>query len=294
MADETLKSSVLVKDGVWQVPIDQRPANWQTMGLNESEVSVAVAVIEPPAEPAPPAVPITSVVANSTAELPGLQGPLIPWAQNKLEEARAEHAELAEAIEHAKKRKWKFTSMVKAAKNALSRFTFYDKVVKALEAGYMLFPPVPNAAVFAIRTDSNCQWGTRWLEWGFPTRTAQAVGLPAGEGEYANPYVKWIHVSNRKNDQGKELRLWEPLHLEDPTFPLVMAKPEIVEAVNAAMEMKVFDEIRMFPLETVAGPTPRVRFPKEADPCILGSIFDKRNDKRHYFLISWRIDQKDI
>ena len=64
-----------------------------------------------------------------------------------------------------------------------------------------------------------------------------------------------------------------------------MAKPQIIEATNAAMEMKVFDEIRLFPFTKRRG-----------DPCILGTIIDRSGttERRHAFLISWLIREQDI
>lgn len=292
MEDEKPRQIEMAKDGRWLIPPEQRPTNWQTMGLKEQEATAAVAVLESTEPPKPQ---VTSVIANSTGELPGLQAPLIPWAQKKLDEATAEHAELTASIDLVKKRKWKVTSLVNAARRALSNMEFYQKVVAALKEGYMIFPPVPNAAVFAIRTDSRHEWGHRTTtNSNFPVRTEEAAGLPVGEGDYANPYVKWIHWNDTDIGGGNVQREWKPEDLGDPVFPLKMAKPQIVEAVNAAMEKKIFDEIRMFPMEVVHAPSPRLRAGAMADPCILGSIYNPRNKKRHYFLISWLINESDI
>ncbi len=302
MADEDVKTQAveLAKDGRWLVPVDRRPSNWQFMGLKEplveaqAEAETAIAVMEQPVsveiKPA-----VTSVTANTTAELPGLQAPLIPWAKERLEDARAEHAELSESIEHAKKRKWKFTGMMNSARKALSRITFYEKIVAALEDGYMLFPPVPNAAVFAIRTEKVSQYGQRYTKnSSYPVETIEPEGLPVGEGQYVNPYVRWIHWDDKDIGGGNVERSWRPEDLDSPVFPLKMAKPRIVEAVNAAMEQGVFDEIRMFPMEKVSAPSPRLRAGAMSDPCILGAIYDPRNRKRHYFLISWLIEKSDV
>lgn len=285
----------LVKDGVWLVPPEDRPENWQTMGLKEPEGSTAVAVLEAPEpvavavqEPAVPAVPApTYSVANDPAELADLQNSLTPWAKAKLEEVRLEHSELSQAIEHAKKCKWNWRAMGNAAASAISRITFYEKVVAALEAGYMLFPPVPNADVIALRCPSS-QLINKFVEqnanWSSPSQTVTNEPLPAGKGTYLNPVTHWKTIRKWKDDKGKEIKEWMALQLGKPEFPLLMAKPQVVEAVNAAMEMKVFDDIRMFPFERRG----------KGDPCILGSIVDKATKKRHYFLISWRIDAKDI
>lgn len=287
----------LVKDGAWQVPPEERPVNWQAMGIKGPEGSTAVAVMEAPEQVAvavkeveviaPTAVAPTYSMANHPSELADLQDSLTPWAKAKLEEVRLEHSELSQAIEHAKKCKWNWKAMGNAATSALSRITFYEKVVAALEAGYMLFPPVPNADVIALRCVGN-QLTNKFQQQNAnrrsPSSTVTQKPLPAGVGTYLNPVTHWKTIRKWKDEKGNEIKEWMALQLGKPEFPLLMAKPQVVEAVNAAMEMKVFDDIRIFPFERRA----------KGDPCILGSIADRATKKRHYFLISWRIDAKDI
>jgi hypothetical protein len=227
----------------------------------------------------------TTVVANTTAELPALQQPLLGWAKKKLEESREEHDELLAAIAEARKANWKITALQKAATKAAGRYRFYDKVTAALEAGYMLFPPVPNADVIAFRANDRVP-GQPYENLPSYSRPHEEVQmpqtLPRGEGEYLDPVVRWVLIRTYKDEKNNERKEWQALDLENPTFPLLMGKPEIIRATNAAMEQKVFDEIRMFP------------FQRNVDPCILGSIVDRRNNKSLYFLISWRINESDL
>lgn len=160
----------------------------------------------------------------------------------------------------------------------------------------MLFPPVPNADCIAVRvTEDTFQFVDRCRDlsqWHRPVGECAADVLPGGEGKYINPVVRWTllrkYEKETNNTGGKETRMeWMSLDLEDPAFPVAMAKPEIVEATSAAMGLKVFDEIRMFPFERR----------RKGDPCILGSIAlrtGKNVDRRLYFLISWRINATDI
>lgn len=234
------------------------------------------------------ATPVETVVANApTNELSALQAPLAGWARQKLAEATAEYSELTEAARKAKLQRWNTSALNKAKSAAAARITFYAKAVGALEAGYMLFPPVPNADVIAVRLDHSRppvdfkteRWGRPYME------TTPNQPLDAGEGEYKNPVVRWALVQKLKDEKGNDKGAeWQALDLTDPVFPLAMAKPSIVEAVNAAMELKVFDEIRMFPLER--RPT--------GDPCLLGSIIEHKTLRRLYFLISWRVDYGDL
>jgi hypothetical protein len=229
-----------------------------------------------------------TAIANTTAELPALQAPLLGWAQKKLEEAREEHAELLDAIGEARRMNWKVSALQGAAKKAAARYCFYDKVVAALEAGYMLFPPVPNADVIAFRTLHNeppNRYEDREAWAGSPGGTAEDKETPPrGDGKYLSPVIHWQLLRTYKTEKGQERKEWSALDLEDPIFPLMMGKPEIIRATNAAMEQKLFDEIRMFPFER--RPT--------GDPCILGSVVDRRNSKSLYFLISWRVNESDL
>lgn len=229
----------------------------------------------------------TDVVANAPNELTALQAPLAGWARQKMEAARSEYEELTLAVAEAKKHKWKTSTLSKAATAALGRVTFYDKAVKALEAGYMLFPPVPNADVIAVRLLNDRPPRDYELTRRGPpdTQATPITPLEAGEGEYHEPLVHWTLLRNIKDDKGNVVdKEWQALELGDPVFPLAMGKPSIIAATNAAMEMKVFDEIRMFPFER------RLK----GDPCILGSITEHKSRRRLYFLISWRINASDI
>lgn len=282
--DKALVSTAIGKDGVWQVPADKRPDGWEKMGLREAE-STAVAVAPPP--PAP-----TTVMANSTAELPGLQGPVLGWARKRLDQERVDLQELEQSLAMAKKQRWGTTALRNARNKSIAAVTFYEKVVDALEAGYVLFPPVPNADVIAFRCGTphmNEVQDTRNVNWERPRQVMQAsTPLTSGEGDYYNPVPKWVKMRSYKTEKGEDRAEWRSLDLDSPQFPLAMAKPEIIEATNAAMEMRVFDEIRMFPFER--RPT--------GDPCLLGTVIEKqfpgRQQRRHYFLISWRINESDI
>ena len=272
----------LVKDGVWQVPPAERPKGWEAMPVREALLPVqetAVAVIEQP---------VTTMVATAPEQLPDLQVPLEGWAEKKLEEARAEYAELNEAAEVAKKQKWNTRALKNAAAKAMARCTFYDKVVAALKAGFMLFPPVPNADCIAVRTPASqvVEQERQTSDWDKPQPLALRNQINSrGVGTYKNPNLGWTLWRQFKDDKGNDRKEWHLITaLKDAVFPLSMAKPEILVATNAAMEMKIFDEIRLFP-------STRQEMTK-GDPCILGVV--NSENRRLYFLISWRINQSDL
>lgn len=229
-----------------------------------------------------------TLIANNATSLPAFNAPLQQWAREALAAARLEYEEMDLSVRAAKKSKWNPRPLMNARSKALARWNFYEKVQAALENGYMLFPPVPNADLIAVRTDMepvrdhSTGRPERWNSPGINEHTSE--GPPIGEGEYRNPYRSWVRLRTFKNEKNEDRAEWELYgELKNPVFPLSMAKPEIIEATNAAMEGKFFDEIRLFPFTKRRG-----------DPCILGSIFNPKEDRRLYFLISWRINKGDL
>jgi hypothetical protein len=233
------------------------------------------------------------VVANEPAQLPIIQNNILAWGIKKLDAARAEHEDLDKAWKEAKVRKWKYTIIESAAKKALKRVSFYEKVVAALQAGFMLFPPVEKADVIAIRTkrkEGDHRTGTQSANWSEPRLHEKETEAPAlGDGRWVSPWQGWIWVNAFKDENGKELTKWrlDP-DLDEVEFPVSMAKPEIIQATGSAMEQKFFDEIRLFPFTK-----------KRGDPVLLGVIVDKSRgakwqDRRLYFMISWRVNEGDF
>lgn len=232
--------------------------------------------------------PGNDLVANKAADLPGMQGDVTQWAEEKLRTEKQEFEELSLACSEAKRKKWNTRALAAAAKKALARVLFYEKVHDACKAGYMLFPPVPNADVIAIRTrftKGSSDWKTTNDYYNsLPLSEIETEAPEKGEGEYKSPWMGWQLVRRYTNDKNEARKEWEQItDFKEAEFPLAMAKPEIVQAVSAAMEMKIFDEIRLFPFTK-----------KRGDPCILGVVFNPKEDRRHYFLISWRINKRDL
>lgn len=227
-------------------------------------------------------------IANDYSGLPKLQNQLVIWAKAKYYEVKTEYDQLCEAYKEAKERKWKASTLSGAANKCLKRLQFYEKVVSALEAGYMLFPPIDDLDVIAIRTESehHHQTGSINLQkyyhnpgggWDSSTEAP-----PAGEGEYKNPRVYWHRWGTVKDSTGTELQTWHPdIIMENPEFPLVMARAQCVEATSSAMEQKFFDDIAIYPKRA------------RKDPVIIGRIHDPKGRIMN-FLISWRIDKRDI
>jgi len=250
-----------------------KPIPNESLGYHEA------ALQEPAPKPA-------AEIASSPEALPLIQGQLAAWCKEKLKEALEEDHQLWTAHDEAKAHKWKCSTLLAAAKKASMRVTFYQKTMAALDAGYMLFPPIDNFSVLAIRTDeTQHRFGsvTTAMYNQTPLADVEAPGLDTGEGEWKNPRVRWYRCGTVKAPDGSERQQWgKYLDMESPEFPLVMARAECVEATSRAMEQKVFDEIVLYPEAA------------RKDPVILGRIHDRARDRWLNFLISWRVDKRDL
>lgn len=220
---------------------------------------------------------LTAVIPS---EMVASQQQLISWCDKKIVLANSESAELWEAVEHAKKNKWKSTTLQTQHNRAVKRVEYYQKIKSALEAGYYIVPNFP-IEMFAIRKQhgrkpkgwSNSKWGSH---------QQKAAELPAGAGEYKNPFPFVVRESKQLPD-GK----WEnesyPTEWDAFEFPINMAKPQIMSVTQTALTMKIFDRV---------GVMPSVRKKKE-DPVIIGQIIHKgagNSEKVVSFMIAWHLN----
>ena len=230
-----------------------------------------------------------SVTANTVAAIPSMQQSVLDHCRSKLATMRTEAAEIAECLVIAIRNHYRHAPIKRQADLARRRVEFYEKVVAAMEAGYILFPPT-ECQVFAIRTSRNSVTysgeGARWAG-GVPDE--KAMILPLGAGKYHNPEptVQARYANVQKLEGGVEKTVTEVRHFaydfDDVAFPVTMLKPEIMKSTQGAMALKIFDEVCVAP----AG--------KRRDPVIVGRIIDPKDKWRRLdFLISWHINTKDI
>ena len=305
MPDEkTVTAKSIAKDGVWQVPPEQRPANWQAMGLKEPEGSAVAAIAE--SEPISTAMVVKheaeTIPASGTAinmeQIPHMQASLIEWCRSKVTAVKAEAAELYEAFQHALKHTWKSGTLKRQSDLASKRVVYYEKIRDALEAGYCIFPTV-DCEVFAIRTGKvTPKYNREFVHYGGPDFEDKAQLLPSGEGRYVEPVpLVTSFASSREATRHdgvkyiKEGRTFTTHSFDEVDFPLVMAKPHIMDVAGKAMALKIFDEIG------IIGDTGRMRSARRGqDPVIVGRIISPGygQHKRITFLIAWHVDTKDL
>lgn len=228
-------------------------------------------------------------VAIGPAGLPAIQAQLVEWCKEKWDEVNREYETLEAAIVKAKEGGFTTRAMNAAQRKAAESLEFYDKVLSALNLGYMLFPPIEGTSIeiLAIRSEDGRHGFERTLEsWGRPAGEQGADVLPAGEGHYVSPHVHWQKGGKEKVQSGNdtvEKQVWYPVtKLNAPEFPLVMARSQCVEATNRAMVELVFDDIAIYPARA------------RKDPVILGRIYDPGRKRWLNFLVSWRVDKRDL
>lgn len=221
------------------------------------------------------------LTAKTPAEMLTAQAHLIEWCDKKLTGLIADAKELEEATSYAKKNKWKWQVHDRHWKIALKRVSFYEKMKAALLEGFYIVPNF-HVQIFSIktnrknpeskyRTDDN--WSTR-------DKKQDCVILKIGEGDYKNPFPIVESEAYRDEQQLQHTNTWAT-EWDELEFPVTMAKPEIMQATNRAMALKIFDEIGVFP------PT------RKEDPVIIGRIKLKTgaySEKVVSFMIAWHIN----
>lgn len=232
-----------------------------------------------------------ALTALVPTDMQGCQTALIAWCKNKLARMEEEAKELSDAYEHAKARKWKSEPIRKHAKMAARRVVFYDKMLHALQNGFVIIPNFP-VSMFATRKEEGAK-----LTGCYRVRAGQMIPdfvqgpdeLPAGEGEYKNPQpiVTQSQPFKVTGDNIYEYVHAYPASWDEMEFPITMAKPEIMQATDRAMALKVFDEIGILPAETKA------QARAKGDPIIVGRLHDPRG-RVVTFMLAWHLDTRQL
>lgn len=239
------------------------------------------------------------LVARNPAEMQAARGDLLVWLKQKLTTTEAEIRDLNASVEEARQNGWKTDALTRARNRMINLETFYFKMLMAVEAGYTIIPDFP-IDVFAIRVNRS---GVRELErtqqstWGWPTIPNQpADTTPAGSGEYRNPEALERHYEWKdKDSKGEEVVYRQTVaskFQDEIVFPMIAARPEVMNATAGAMALKVFDQIGICrPVKEGR----QVRFGK-GDPLIIGQILLRRpqDTKVVNFIIAWHLNLNDL
>lgn len=229
-----------------------------------------------------------SVSGDNPTEIAHGHAQLTAWCERKVATEKAEHAELHAAYQHAVKSKWKVSTLKLAADRAAGRVRYYEKMLAAFRAGFVLVPNFP-LTIFAIRTQQRKPTHmVSYSQW--ESFTQKSDKSPVGEGNYHAP-IPTVYTEERnvpKKDGGTETKIeyspsdeWEGID-----FPMSMAKPHIMELVDRAMALKIFDEIGILPEQRAKG-----------DPVIAGVIKMPKagySERACTFLLAWHVDTRTL
>lgn len=227
-----------------------------------------------------------TLLADNPADMLTAQKGLILWCEQKIAVCDAERLEAVGNGQRAlasgwagEEKRWK-----RVAGRARLKVEFYTKVRMALEAGYYIVPPFPGQ-VFAIRTKRNYIQGHSQTGH-FNDHEQKEQTLPAGEGEYKNPFPQVYRHSDKrtKQDGSQEVIRWTTASDFLPMeFPIALVKPEILDATNRALAGKFFDRLSVLP---------RFRAP---DPIVMGEInIPHKPGQSVAFFVAWWLDTRTL
>ena len=230
------------------------------------------------------------VSASNPQQMIGAQIHLIGWCKAKIASLERDWKELKEAEDHAIKCKWKWKPLERQRRVCERRMVYYRKVCAALEAGYFIVPNF-EATIFAVRTQHKKPMAMISSNWDLRRQTAEVQGpAPMGEGEYLNS-IPILQSTDWTADDKKGATWWAE-SWDEFEFPLALAKPELMEATQRAMALKIFDDL---------GVTPAVKYERpvwpKGDPLIIGRVFGPKigYTQRHVsFVIGWYLSTRDI
>lgn len=237
--------------------------------------------------------PSNILVALSPHDLPAQQTQLLTWVRAKIAELARDRSDLTDNIRVAKNNAWAFQSLDRAAKKLDGRITYYQKILAAVEAGYLIVPNF-EVEVMAVRVhrahrSTSHAYRTVKMEKALPSLA------PAGEGIYVDDANEIQDQSYETPDpqhpgQMKMYGLFRSVgYGETIDFPVALVKPIVLEATALAMSRKIFDRIGV-----VTG--------KKEDPVVVGQIIDPRSyavwahrpNKMITFFIAWWLDVRTL
>jgi hypothetical protein len=231
-----------------------------------------------------------TVIATSPKDMEAGQRSLILWAARKIQAIKQEIAEAAQQLALHKEKKWNTEGWRNEITKKERRAEFYRKIKMALEAGYYIVPPFP-LDLFAIRVKRRAPKAMESTSSNNHDQPAEV--LSAGQGRYVSPVpLRESYADTEKDYQGKERAVtrYYATEFQNADFPFKLARAEIKETVDKAMDLKLFDQL---------GVLPRTKLP---DPIVCGQIIvpNKPCYGHGYqreaitFFIAWWLDTRTL
>lgn len=219
---------------------------------------------------------MNQVIALTPTELAPAQQSLREWCSVRIETWQKALTKAQEASDHAVRNGWKADRYNAEVRRCASRVRFYRKVDRAIELGYLIVPNFP-LEIFAVRT--NAQKPRAEVQT-YRARFLQKPRiLPEGEGRYISS-VPTVDAISAPTDTNKTRREYFPVELlEEIEMPFDLVRPEIMQAVDKARGLKLFDQIG-------------VCSDRRADPIVCGQILESNdfNARTVTFFLAWYVD----
>lgn len=236
------------------------------------------------------------LVAVNPQQMRDAQNGMSAWLKAKIDYLNVELVELTNAVDHAKKHKWKAGTLAGLVTKCRQRITFYEKVLKASEAGFTIIPNFP-IDVFAIRVKRlhTKQSSTTTIgQFSNPQNSVpdeKSDAAPVGLGTYVSPKQVGSGGMQKRLENGKEVieKWWAPTGFApEIDFPIIAAQTQVMTATQEAMALKIFDEVGICPQSQR----------RKGDPLIIGRIVlnNPKWGEPHScsFLIAWHLDLRTL
>jgi hypothetical protein len=233
-----------------------------------------------------------TVIATNPAAMQDAQTSLLVWADHKISEVVKELVDARNQRDIAKERKWNPAGWAREVVKHEKRIDFYKKIKAALEAGYYIVPPFP-IDVFAIRTKRNSPLPL--VSSSSDNHDQPAQLLAVGEGQYVDPKpVRERDEHQEPDGKGGQRKVVEYYATDyNPVdFPFKLARAEIRDATDKALNLKIFDRLGVLPAQ------------RSPDPIVCGEILVPNQPSYAYsrfgqpksvmFFVAWWLDTKTL
>jgi hypothetical protein len=222
---------------------------------------------------------MNQVIALTPTELAPAQQSLRAWCEARIVHWTGKQEIARKAVDHAIAHGWKADRYNAELRRCASRVRFYRKVDRAIELGYLIVPNFP-LEIFAVRTNAQsprAQFSTSsWKDFAQKPRI-----LPEGEGRYISnrPTKDWLAKTTDEKGNVTQKEYFPVSLLEDIEMPFDLVRPEIMQAVDRARGLKLFDQVG-------------VCSDRRADPIVCGQILESSSfgAKTVTFFLAWYVD----
>ena len=243
------------------------------------------------------------IVATNPDEMLQAQLNLIDWAANAKATAQKELTEYEALLAGAVQSKISQVPYKRLIAIAQGQIDYFNKMELLFRAGYFMVPEFPMNLI-AIRTKRlSPKTREQVKRWNTDHHAVPSEHLPAGIGEYVSSSAlcrEWDVEEKRADNSTRKTRMIEQYGYDKISPPVAFMRPKLLNALDQALQAKVFDEIGILLPQRPAAPhrgAPIRTIQPNPDPMLFGTITRKETGNKIFrtqFLIAWWIDTKTI